>query len=348
MLFNAEMSATARVTSSPEAEASSYDRKRTREEYRNKWNPQKQSLVTIYFDRNREWVLVPNGSYMGYFDWVPVSLRKGPWSPLAYVNLIGVGIMLGISYWHNYFHSDGGSSVSLSPNNEEEVRLLVSKERPTWSGAWLYNIIACLWMSIVFVRMLRATSTFILCTYTIQSWVAQTLRHFLAVLLPLVQHYKYQSLLLPITVLYRRLRFHVLFSASVTFLIWNFILFPYVYLVAFRNKPSQRQKFMRWNFSFHLQQIHLCNIIFAYLNTVVYDHLDHRVSMDTMDLWVASFCIWMYSLFYLLILDRYGIHLYPIFSPRSHWGMALSGTLIWGILYLTFLAWNTWLRRRHF
>jgi len=196
--------------------------------------------------------------------------------------------------------------------------------------------------------MLRATSTFILCTYTIQSWVAQTLRHFLAVLLPLVQHYKYQSLLLPITVLYRRLRFHVLFSASVTFLIWNFILFPYVYLVAFRNKPSQRQKFMRWNFSFHLQQIHLCNIIFAYLNTVVYDHLDHRVSMDTMDLWVASFCIWMYSLFYLLILDRYGIHLYPIFSPRSHWGMALSGTLIWGILYLTFLAWNTWLRRRHF
>lgn len=337
------MSKTTRVTSKAEA---LLERKRTRDEYRNQWNPQKQSFVSIYFDRNREWVLVPNGSYMGYFDWIPISLRKGPWSPLAYVNLIGVGIVLGLSHWQYCYHSGRGSSDSPK---DEESSLLISNELTTWSSAWFYNVIACLWMSAVLARMLRVTSIFILSTYTIQSWIAQILRHFLAVLLPLVQQYKCQSLVQPIAVLYRRLRFHVLFSASVTFLIWNFILFPYVSLVAFRNKPSQRQKFMRWNFSFHLQQIHLYNIAFAYLNTVVYDHLDHRVSMDTMDLWVASFCIWVYSLFYLLILDRFGIHLYPIFSPRSHRGMALSGTLIWGILYSTFLAWSTWLRRpRHF
>ncbi len=331
------MSTSTRVPSKAEA---LLERKRTRNEYRNQWNPLKQSFVSIYFDRNREWVVVPNGSYMGYFDWVPISLRKGPWSPLACVNLIGVGIVLGVSYWHYRCYSG-----SVSPT-EEESSLLVSNELTTWSGVWFYNVIAFLWMSAVLARMLRVTSIFILSTYTIQSWTAQILRHLLAVLLPLVQRYKYLSLLQPIAVLYRRLRFHVLFSASVTFLIWNFILFPYVYLVAFRNKPSQRQKFMRWNFSFHLQQIHLFNIAFAYLNTVVYDHLDHRVPMDTMDLWVASFCIWMYSLFYLLILDRFGIHLYPIFSPRSHWGMALSGTLIWVILYSTFLAWNTFLRRQ--
>jgi hypothetical protein len=326
MLFNAEASTNnaSRVTAAAE-------------EYKKKWNPQNQSLVTLCFDRKRDWILVPNGSFFGYFDWVPLYLRKGPWSPLAYVNLVGTGIILGISFW--YYHG-------TTEAREEEI---FNQQQQLGSATWLYNGIACLWMSFILYRILRVTSTFILTTYTIQSWVALLLRHFMAVLLPILPqpHPNNNAPLLLnfVTILYRRLRFHVLFSATVTFFIWNFLLFPYVYLVALKGKPTaQRNRFVRWNFSFHLQQIHLCNIIFAYLNTIVYDYFDHKL-FDGMDLWVAAFCIWIYTLFYVLVLDRFGIHLYPIFSPRSHLGMALSGTLIWGILYTTFVGWNTWIRR---
>ena len=57
------------------------------------------------------------------------------------------------------------------------------------------------------------------------------------------------------------------------------------------------------------------------------------------DLWSAFFVVFNYSLLYLLILDRIGVHLYPVFSPRSKFS-TLTWLFVFGLYLLTYQYWN--------
>ena len=89
------------------------------------------------------------------------------------------------------------------------------------------------------------------------------------------------------------------------------------------------------DFSFRMVQVHFFNIVFAVLNTLVTSSRD----FEFIDLWCALAGAVGYALLYLLVLDRFGIHLYPVFSPRSDWSM-LSWLAFLGTYFVVFHAWN--------
>ena len=97
-----------------------------------------------------------------------------------------------------------------------------------------------------------------------------------------------------------------------------------------------RKSFLAYFTKFRLIQVHVCNIVFAYLNGVRGSPSRELTLADFM----ASYSITvLYAMWYLLVLDRVGVHLYPIFSPRSPW-MMLTWSSVIAAQYGGFLAWN--------
>jgi hypothetical protein len=300
------------------------------------------SALELYFDRSRPWVLVPNGSIMGYFDWVPEKLRLGPWSPFAsaYLVLLCSGVMY--LYPGNPLIVESVFGEMNFGNNDQQLHR--HPYPPLYSTMWYYNAIIFFWMCFPLYRISRPAGKggggiFVMCTYTIQSWTLLVIRHGITALAPFLSP---GHILLRIN---EYLRFPALLSATVTFVVWNFILAPFVCMFAMKDS-KKRRAFIKWNFSFNLSQIHFFNIVFAICNTIVGVYeissstLEHKlVGFDIWDLWISLLFTFLYVLFYMLVLDRFGVHLYPIFSPRSSW-FVCTGTIVLGLIFATYGSWN--------
>lgn len=65
-------------------------------------------------------------------------------------------------------------------------------------------------------------------------------------------------------------------------------------------------------------QVHSCNVIYAIVNTFYTgpQGLYEEYLLNFVDLWIILVYTWCFSVMYLTIFDRLGIHLYPILSPR--------------------------------
>ena len=60
------------------------------------------------------------------------------------------------------------------------------------------------------------------------------------------------------------------------------------------------------------------------------------------DLWVAYLVVLLYSILYFFLLDRLGLHFYPIFNPRTAFSVvSIFGVL--GLYYFLFLKWNEYM-----
>eukprot|EP00956_Cyclotella_meneghiniana_P042242 scaffold248397_cov82-Cyclotella_meneghiniana.AAC.2 len=146
------------------------------------------------------------------------------------------------------------------------------------------------------------------------------------------EHYNYPALVKLILRINHAMRFPAIASASITFLIWNVVLFPIIYNYGFDSK-EKKANFLKFNCAFRMVQQHVCNIIYAVMNTIVSvtindnnDNGDNRpVLFQTDDLWRGAASIFLYGIFYLLVLDRIGVHIYPVFSPRTNYVSAMSG-----------------------
>ena len=118
----------------------------------------------------------------------------------------------------------------------------------------------------------------------------------------------------------------------------NFILLP---IIAFKSVPKgeKRTQFLKFNFGFFMTNIHLLNLPLATLNIVTGD----RVRLFTVsDLWVAYAVALSYSLLYLLVMDRLGLHFYPIFNPRTSFTTLSLGAVL-GLFYFLFLKFNEYI-----
>ena len=136
------------------------------------------------------------------------------------------------------------------------------------------------------------------------------------------------------------LRFPALASASITFVVWNVVLFPLIYNYAF-DKEEKRLNFLRFNCNFRMVQQHMCNIIYAVLNAVVSmkeSGSGRPIQFDHDDLWRGAASIFLYGIFYIAILDRIGVHIYPVFSPRTNFVIVTWCT----VLLLVFGAYEFW------
>ena len=58
-----------------------------------------------------------------------------------------------------------------------------------------------------------------------------------------------------------------------------------------------------------------------------------------LDLWVAYLVVLLYSMLYLFVMDRLGLHFYPIFNPRTSFTV-ISFVSVLGLYYYLFLKWN--------
>ena len=92
-------------------------------------------------------------------------------------------------------------------------------------------------------------------SFTLWSWTIVTIRFGLLVLAPWVPAVRVPA---------EMLRFPGLMSASITTIVWNAILFPAIYLFYIKCN-EQRKKFFGYFTNFRLTQLHVFNILFAYM-----------------------------------------------------------------------------------
>ncbi len=269
--------------------------------------------VWKFFDPYSPWVLVHEGSLMGIFDFVPKYLRVGPWTNISkiYVAIIVAKLI----YW-----MPRRESFELDDD-------ILSVHPTAFSKFWLYNTIIFVWMKLVLAATLKLRGPGVVVTYTIQSWIILMARHGLSSLAPFLPK---GHLLLWINEL---LRFPALATASITFFYWNFIIAPVIYYNL--QTPLRKQEFVKFNLNFRMVQVHFFNIIFATMNTIV----TSSRTFHYVDLWCGLAGVVCYALMYLFVLDRLGVHLYPIFSPRTVWS-ALSWSTLIGSYVGVYKLWN--------
>jgi hypothetical protein len=122
--------------------------------------------------------------------------------------------------------------------------------------------------------------------------------------------------------------------ATIVTILWNFVIGPVIYVFFMKTRANKR-KFLGYFTSFRLTQIHVFILLYAVLNSM------STVSPEftATDLWIAMSITFAYMLLYLFILDRIGVHLYPIFSPRTHWSVVIwSG--VWVLHTLIYYMWK--------
>jgi hypothetical protein len=175
------------------------------------------------FDATAPWVIVPDGSYKGYFDWLPQRYRVGPWSPLA-------GVVLTMFYAiaaYQLFHWKGWTETDLQDHQFPEYK----------SAGWIYHVLGGLWMCTImaFLVFRSPLGIYAWSTYTVQSWSLLTIRHILCALTPWS----------PTAVLWaERIRFPCAASPTITFVVWYFLLVPYVYFVAMKGEAKKQRNFV--------------------------------------------------------------------------------------------------------
>jgi hypothetical protein len=167
------------------------------------------SLFNLLLDPAKPWVVVENGSLLGYFDYVPETLRVGPWSPLAPAMLFSMVYMvtygLVLTYRSIEFEMDDDDPSSSYP--------------PVLSPWWYYHVLGFLWISWISIKVwFGPVGPYAWATFTMWSWTILQLRHFLAAVAPWLQPKSMGMQLLEL------LHYPMLMMHSMTFVIWNLIL----------------------------------------------------------------------------------------------------------------------------
>lgn len=136
-----------------------------------------------------------------------------------------------------------------------------------------------------------------------------------------------------ISILARACKFPALACSTVTVVVWWTVLTPMIHRLI--GDKQRREDFWNFNTSFLLTNIHLLNLPIA----VVEFYLS-KSKFVFFDLWIGFVVVFLYMIFYLFALDAKGIHLYIIFTPRTHWCF-VSYSLVLLIFYICYVGWNS-------
>lgn len=235
------------------------------------------------------------------FKFLPERFKEGPWKPLVTLTIVIIICLIA------YLTIDANIKYYVSDGNTALMKEFVGdKSYPAFTMEWFYNVSLFFWMSFVNWAIYSTYSSFgPWVSFTMCSWTIMCIRHGLCSLAPFLP-----SLRLLIGIL----RFPVLLSASVTFGVWNFVLMPVISLVFL--KGERRTGFLKYMFGWTLCQIHIFNIVYAYLNCIWAEPIKQGLHLGDVNAGVVY--IIAYILFYYFILDRIGVQLYAIFSPRTY------------------------------
>lgn len=248
---------------------------------------------------SHKWLLLENdGSYKGMFNFVPRHLRVGAWSPVAWTFLACWPVGL----------------IVFKPPLQIEAP---TSAEPMWS-----DILVFLWCFGIFLRgSMRAHPFVFLLTYTGWSWLLLMVHSGLLIAASLF-HTSAAAIAMQLR---EALCFPVAAGATITAVLWNFILFPLILYI--KQSSKSRRQFLSFSFSLSMTSVHVCNVPLAYLS--LRGSGSHTRTLGPTDLWLAVVVLYCYALVYVFILDRLGVHLYFMFSPRSHWcGFSYAALLV--------------------
>lgn len=255
-----------------------------------------------FIDPSKPWVLTDNGKsvFDGFFNFVPRHYRYGHWH-------VGAKLVLALML---YLVALAAAWMKIHPPSKDRDWISLfhidDEQYQPFTTTWYVTTAVFLWMTFICwnVAQSSAMGKVAWITFTLWSWTTVTIRHGLLVLAPW-----FPSVRVPAEII----RFPGLLSASITTTVWNFVLFPAITLFYIKDSV-QRQKFITYVTNFRLTQLHVFNIFFAVSNGAI---LEPVRPLHLGDLAAAISMLVIYMLFYLCVLDRLGIHLYPIFSPRT-------------------------------
>ena len=275
-----------------------------------KKKPQAPDLWRL-LDPNEPWILVENGSLMGHFDYIPELFRVGPWHVASKCYLFV------LCYWILW------NMVECYTNPPPSTPSLYH-DTDTWQ--WKCNLAGFLWTLYIAYGVTQSEIGWPAYTsYTLQSWTLIVVRYGLSTTVPFF----------PVLARYNEyLRFPMLLQMTVTFAIWNFLLFPA--LLSQMKTPAKRQGFIKFCFGFLVFQLHFVNLPLAAFSGIYGSPVR---ALTKVDLCVALGFSLQYVLFYLFVMDRLGAHFYFIFSPRTLLAL-VSWTTFMGCIYAGFSLWN--------
>ena len=288
----------------------------------------------------------PDVDSSNFYDWVPLHLREGAWSQVGVLSFGAVAAVL--MYWMP------DATVVALPCEAYLSRYHV------------LNVFLFLWCNFVIViLMARVTVIKLPNSMTGWSWLLLTVRsgsgahrkeappaHSLlltaapagsarplptfetasssgpgcpgaAAIRPLLRADGAASLLLG--ELEAHIRFPVMGAAISVFLLWNFVMMPVIYA---RLTPTRRREFINYSVQFGMLNVHVFNLPMAIAQTTLGGD---AALLKPFGVWLLSVIILVYLIYYILVLDRRGMHLYPIFSPRSP---------LLGLVFAAVTGWN--------
>eukprot|EP00928_Gymnodinium_smaydae_P073141 TRINITY_DN56382_c0_g1_i1.p1 TRINITY_DN56382_c0_g1~~TRINITY_DN56382_c0_g1_i1.p1 ORF type:complete len:345 (-),score=67.50 TRINITY_DN56382_c0_g1_i1:70-1104(-) len=234
-----------------------------------------------------------SSSAMPDFSMFPEYLRIGPWHLNAKLYLLAVAVAIA---WYAPRAVESLRTEVQIPHTSagvaEKLDLLGGQLRAAQAALCLYCVL-------VHGMAVKTMGWWPYVSYTMVAYFLLTLR--------------LAALALGFVAFADAIRFPVLVMACITTTVWWLILVPLMCLFMPGGNKARR-RFMKFNFSPFLFNVHLLNLPIAVL-----DHYLSWRPLVAWDLWFAIMLAFAYALWYLFALDANGMHFYIILSPRPWW-----------------------------
>lgn len=252
-----------------------------------------------------------------FLDNIPKNLREGPWSKVAVIYFTIVLVYL------TYVFGDATKSFHTTINDE----VLRTEEESTLFS--FMKLLGSLWCFFILSSILYGTGFWPLVSYTITSWNFLSLRLLFSFLTKYVVN---KAAKRSLAICARLFKFPALVGCVITVSVWWCILVPVIH---YNLEKKYRNGFMSFNLSFILLNIHLFNLPLA-----VFEFVYSQSSFEFFDLWIGLVVAFMYVMFYLLVLDPKGIHLYIVLTPRTRYCFIVFSAIL-GLYYIIFNVMNS-------
>lgn len=206
------------------------------------------------------WLIYDNdGSFNGWFDWLPLHLRVGYWSPF---------VVLTLFFCYTAIFVFKPDPLEFPPSVlfalDEEVAYFMGMPKAT-----AVDLLISVWGVVVVVVAkikLGSMGAFPI-SFTGWSWLLLTTRAGLEFMAWAAFTNNHSRVASSLATMGSSIRLVTITNACVVCTIWNFILFPLIY---FKSVPAgeKRQNFVKFNFGFFMTNIHILNFPLSCLNII--------------------------------------------------------------------------------
>jgi hypothetical protein len=202
-----------------------------------------------YFPLGRKhkfrWLIYDNnGSFNGWFDWLPLWMRVGPWSKIFILAVVGLYSAL-ICYKPIPLEFEPLAITRYDEENEALYLLGMPKTTVVDLAIFLWALVVIIHAKIT----MHSIAAFFI-SFTGWSWMLITLRAGLEFGAWIVFDTN-RNIANKLAVLGSSLRLVTITNATVVCTIWNIVLFPIIYFVSMP-PGEKRRNFLKFNFGFFM------------------------------------------------------------------------------------------------